>query len=158
MKLFTCCHPFFWLWEDSILWDKEGGKARKIISIVCHLRVPPPSQKATHGWWERAVKNNKSAKDYSVFVYHTTSATQGRVEESVTSLRSGWGGSRSLACWEPGRERWRRWSCRNLRKGCIRVPVPWLSETRGKDGVFPSSASLWLESEAKSKTVVYSSA
>jgi len=55
------------------------------------LRAPAPSQKATHGWWERAVKNNKNAKDNYVFVYHAVYATQGRAEESVTSLRSGWG-------------------------------------------------------------------
>lgn len=86
--------------QRSLGW---GGGSKKDYFICVPLRVPPSSQKATHGWWERTVKKKKkeSARDYYVCVYHASSATQGRAEESVTSLRSGWGGSGSPVCWEP---------------------------------------------------------
>lgn len=129
-KLFTCCHPFFWLREDRILFDTEGKESKDYFSCV-PLRVLPPSQKATHGQWEKAVKNNKSAKDYYIFVYHTASAMQGK-------QRRVWPPTQWLVRqWEP-RERWRCWSCPYLCNGCIRMLVLWLSKTCGKDGIFPS--------------------
>ena len=41
---------------------RRGEKSKKEYFSSVPLRVLPPSQKATHGWWERAVKINKSAK------------------------------------------------------------------------------------------------
>lgn len=106
------------------------------------LRVPLPSGKPTQGWWERAVRANRSAKDYHAPVCCTSSASQERAEANVTARD------------RPTRCPWGHWEPRLLRamlgrgiavgpvitpvNDCIRVLVPWLSKARGRDGVSPS--------------------
>lgn len=136
---------------------RRGEKSKKYCFGCVPLRVPPLSQKASHGWWERTVIYNKSEKNYYVYVHHSSSATQGWAEETVTSLCSGQGGSRSphLLAGSLGRERLGGWFCCTLYDGCIRMLMLQLSETCGKDGIFPFLCFLWLESETKSEMLLF---